>query len=243
MPKYLNNNNTEAKNVLHFHKSLYGLNHASRKRHNLKKAEFESLNMMEQRAAPCIFLKENMTFVCYVDDLLIFEKEQQKLISWLTYCERNSSPRTWVCRVISSESQLIDQRRMMSSPWVSKAWTVSYAKLRTTNMSIAKGMNTPIIQQTQTKEGVKLVELLDVTRHRSIIRTLLYLATKSRPDLSVAATILGWYVEKPYDNHLVFSKRALQYLKNLQYGNWSYHPVEWLSLAYTLVPVESLNKN
>lgn len=85
-------------------------------------------------------------------------------------------------------------------------------------MSNPKGMKTPIFQEIQAKEGVKLEELMDIIRYSSIIWGLPCLATKSKLDLCVTAIMRAVYVEKQCHEHFVSVKRALLYLKET--GVW-----------------------
>lgn len=53
------------------------------------------------------------------------------------------------------------------------------------------------------------------------MKSLLYIVTKSRPDLAVAASILGSYVSKPTEKHLTQAKRELQYLKAMKHNKFT----------------------
>lgn len=48
--------------------------------------------------------------------------------------------------------------------------------------------------------------------YRSIVGSLLYIAIKTRPDISTAASMLGTFVSRPEAKHLKAAHRVLKYL-------------------------------
>lgn len=49
------------------------------------------------------------------------------------------------------------------------------------------------------------------TIYRSIVGSLLYLATRTRPDVAVATSILASHMHAPEEVHMKMAKRVLQY--------------------------------
>lgn len=58
-------------------------------------------------------------------------------------------------------------------------------------------------------DGSLLKEVMKVN-YRSIVRNLLYLSLKTRPDLWVAATMLGAHVDQPNEKDYIVVKRVLR---------------------------------
>lgn len=61
--------------------------------------------------------------------------------------------------------------------------------------------------------------VIDSTEYRHIIGSLLYLSTRSRPDITTAVSILSQFVAKPTQHLLRCAKRVLVYLHHThKYG-------------------------
>ena len=59
-------------------------------------------------------------------------------------------------------------------------------------------------------------ELVDVTQHRQIIGSLMYL-TNTRPDICFAVNTLSQYLVQPRRVHLISGKHVIRYLKGTIY--------------------------
>lgn len=118
------------------------------------KAEFESLDMIEQRASLCIVVKANMIVVCYVIDLLIFAKMQHQIDQSIGVLEK---------KVVSKDLGVPRQFLEITIEWTAKKDGVALDQeslinrfLKSTRMNNAKGMKTTIGQENQAKDRVKL---------------------------------------------------------------------------------------
>ena len=69
----------------------------------------------------------------------------------------------------------------------------------------------------------KDMDIIDNTSYRSIIGSLLFAATRTRPDIALAIGILSQYVTKPTDFLLRASKRVLAYLYTTRDYGLVYH--------------------
>ncbi len=69
--------------------------------------------------------------------------------------------------------------------------------------------------------------LLSKTNHalyRSIVGSLMYVATCTRPDISFAVGELGRYTHQPNEAHLTVAKRVLRYLRGTGHARIKYKP-------------------
>lgn len=83
-------------------------------------------------------------------------------------------------------------------------------------MSNSKPMHSLSCFDVHGEEGTAINDPIQQRQHRSLISTLLYLAVRSSPDISVAASIFGAFVEKRRAIHLQAAKRAVWYLKGIK---------------------------
>lgn len=82
------------------------------------------------------------------------------------------------------------------------------------NMRECKPVRTPNSSGTEIRETDKnALDENGASTYRSIVESLLYIATKTRPDFCVAANSLGAHVDYPCDYHMVATKLVLRYLK------------------------------
>jgi hypothetical protein len=61
--------------LLRLNKSLYGLKNASLNWHNKLKTALEDRGFVESLSDPCVFMRENMIILMYVDDCILISKD------------------------------------------------------------------------------------------------------------------------------------------------------------------------
>ena len=74
------------------------------------------------------------------------------------------------------------------------------------------------------KSPIETVPIGDITKYRSLVGALLYIAVCARPDIAVSTSILGRSVCTPSEADWVAAKRVVRYLLatksyRLEYGN------------------------
>ena len=74
-------------------------------------------------------------------------------------------------------------------------------------------VNTPIEVSSTLKKATDDEILCDQKLYQSIIGSLMYAATATRPDIAYATHFLGQFSSKPTETHLSAAKRVLRYLK------------------------------
>ncbi len=73
------------------------------------------------------------------------------------------------------------------------------------------------------QEHEKVLDSYDHARYRSIIGSLLYLSTSTRPDLSFAVGALARHMHEPTARHLFHAKRILRFVKGTSTLGIIYH--------------------
>ena len=61
-------------------------------------------------------------------------------------------------------------------------------------------------------ETESLRKLVDATKYRKVIGSLIYLMTCTRPDISYSVSILSRYMQEPRELHWRFLKRLMKYV-------------------------------
>ncbi|GBM95246.1 Retrovirus-related Pol polyprotein from transposon RE1 [Araneus ventricosus] len=91
------------------------------------------------------------------------------------------------------------------------------------NLNECKSVKTPIVKGEDTSFP-PTNELIDITMYQELIGELLYLANKTRPDISFLTCYLSQFNHKTEKRHYILAKRVLRYLmgtkdKKLLYDN------------------------
>jgi hypothetical protein len=80
-------------------------------------------------------------------------------------------------------------------------------------MHDSKSKETPMAEKDQYLVNPPNDEKTDATKYRSIIGSLIYFMTGTRPDISFAVTKMAQFMTNPYKSHLTGIMRILRYLK------------------------------
>ena len=87
------------------------------------------------------------------------------------------------------------------------------ALLRKFNFDNAKPVNTPIETSTKLISATDDDKLFDIEMYQSAVGALLYLATRTRPDISFAVGNVSKFCTKPTEKHWMAVKRIFRYIK------------------------------
>ncbi len=200
--------------VCRLHKTLYGLKQSSREWNKEFVDGILKLGLIQSKYDPCLFTLKNsegvLYITVYVDDIVLisnnnhliswfkssinkkFEMTDQNELHWLLgmKIERNRSKKTISISQISHIQEIL------------KRWGLS--DCNPCSLPISPGI------QMHKDQDHKLDSNSD---YRSIVGSLLYLSTTSRPDISTAVSIASRYLEKPASSHLKLVKGILRYLR------------------------------
>ena len=197
----------------HLHKALYGLKQAPRAWHLRLKQELESMEFIQSKADPGLFIltAENGTtlVLTYVDDLLIAAPNaaraaevKQRLMS--VFEARDLGEATFFLGMSITRDR---ERR-----------TIKLAQERLTadllskhGMLEAKALSTPLSPSTKlTKSGETLDR--EAYGYAELIGSLMYLSVCTRPDIAQAVGALARYMAQPTMLHWQAAKGVLRYL-------------------------------
>ena len=80
-------------------------------------------------------------------------------------------------------------------------------------MSDAKPVKSPVSVNSKLLNASEESELVDQSLYQSAVGSLLYLATRTRPDISFAVNNVARYCSKPTKSHWTAVKRIFRYLR------------------------------
>ncbi|GBM08985.1 Retrovirus-related Pol polyprotein from transposon RE1 [Araneus ventricosus] len=202
---------TESK-VYRLKKSIYGLPQSGRNWYFKLKSELERIGLKEIASDNCVFIminKNEFLVLCiYVDDIALFSND----IVLSNYVIRKLKTIFELKETTDGEKFLgIEVRRNENGFNLSQVEYINFL-LEKYNMSLCNSVKTPMSKNEDKffDSGNKFV---NVTEFQTLIGELLYLANRTRPDISFAVTYLSQFCQKPEQKHLKLAKKILRYLK------------------------------
>lgn len=200
----------EESKVLKLKKSLYGLRQSPRRWNETFLKTMKEMGFVQAKNEPCIFRNNDSSVVLaiYVDDGLIVGKDKEEILKILTILNKrfeiriNTEPKTYLGMELKKDSNglYITQTEYTKSV------------LRMYNMQNCKNVDTPYLCDNKKdmveEEGMEKIKF----PYREAVGSLLYLSTRSRPDIAYAVGIASRNMENPKKKHVLALKRILKYL-------------------------------
>ena len=203
----------DANMVCHLKRALYGLRQAPRTWHLRLKKELETIGYQAAEADPGLFINNSAKYgatylLVYVDDMLVTamgdhityaKKRLMELFEMRDLGEARTFLGMTITRDRGARTIKLDQATMTTNV------------LKKFNMDNAKPKSVPISPSTTLrKEG----EPLDTGTHPygTLIGSLLYLSTCTRPDIAQPVGALSKYLSCPTMEHWQAAKGVLRYL-------------------------------
>ena len=202
--------------VLKLLKSLYGLKQAPKTFFDKLKAGLLERGFTQSILDPCLFLKENMMCVIYVDDTIIAgpdSKEIDKLITSLGVA-KDEQRHTFELRDEGEVGDFLGIRIekgannsfvLTQSGLINKV--LKEASMTDCNSSPTPANTTPLHLD---KTGDEINESWE---YPTVIGMLMYLSTNSRPDIAFAVHQCARFTHAPKASHATAVKRILRYLQ------------------------------
>ena len=206
--------------VCRLSKSIYGLKQSSRCWNMALDAHLKSVGFSQLKSDPCIYAsggEDSFYIGVYVDDMILAGNDKAKMKS--------------VKKKLSSKFDIKDlgklsyflgmsiaQNQEEKKTWIGQpAYTEKL--LTKMEMSDCKPVKTPVDPGNRLVKTAEDEEALDQLLYQSVVGSLMYLATCTRPDIAYAVGMLARFSSKPNRSHWVAAKRVLRYLKGtMNYG-------------------------
>ena len=88
-------------------------------------------------------------------------------------------------------------------------------------MSESRPVATPLDPNQPLRKAEPGMEIADISKYQSIIGSLMYAVSGTRPDLAFTVTLLSQFSSAPNEEHMQCAKRVLRYLSGIV--NWLLH--------------------
>lgn len=200
--------------VCRLKKSIYGLKQSPRCWNQAFSEYLESIGFTQSSADPCVYIRiaDPVAIIAvYVDDLAILAKTEANMnkvkkclaihfkmkdLGELHYC-------LGVC---------VEWSRNRTSLWLHQKHYV-LSLIQKYGLQDANTVATPadVSVRLTVEDGVS--NTVDPIAYQSIVGSLMYAATATRPDIPFAVGVLSRFCSKPTTAHFTAAKRVLRYLK------------------------------
>ena len=201
--------------VCRLRKSIYGLKQSSRCWNTALDSHLKKMGFSQSKSDPCIYVsgggKDTFYIGVYVDDMILAGKDETKMEK--------------VKKELSSKFDIKDlgelsyflgmsivQKQEEKVTWMGQP-TYTQKLLTKTGMNDCKPVKTPVDPGHRLVKASEDEEALDQPLYQSVVGSLMYLATCTRPDIAFAVGMLARFSSKPNRSHWTAAKRVLRYLK------------------------------
>lgn len=199
-------------------KSLYGLKQSPRCWNIALDTQLREMGFTQSKADPCIYLsdKEALHIGVYVDDILLtgdLSRIQEVKHQLGEQFEVKDLGKLNYFLGINVETAAEGKEMWMGQP------TYVEQLLDAQKMSSCKAVGTPVDPGGHLTSATEEEETVTQQLYQSLIGSLLYLATCTRPDIAFAVGMLAKFSSKPTSRHWTAAKRVLRYLQGTRnYG-------------------------
>ena len=188
---------------------MYGLREAPRIWYELLTKELKSIGLVALPSAPCVFRGKGVVVICYVDDLLVLAEDIEvlkamkiRLSGKLPGNDLGKAVDFLGMKIIhGKDSLLLGQNK--------------YSKAILADMNMLNCREVTVPSDPSVELSTADSEAADEDfPYRKLIGSLMYIGTRTRPDISVVVSMLARHVESPGKKLQAAAIRVLKYLKS-----------------------------
>ena len=195
--------------ICKLNKALYGLRQASASWQKRLVTFLKEEGLTPMKTDRCVFLNQNISLILaiHVDDGLLLGADKTKMSKLLKRLEKEFEITT-----TNNPNSFLGMELQISQGRI-KITQKSYIEniLKKFNMTGAKPMSTPL--SAYKPADLKKPDKPPNFPFREAVGSLLYLSTKTRPDISFAVGYCSRQMEHPDDHDVINLKRIMRYLK------------------------------
>ncbi|UYV79438.1 hypothetical protein LAZ67_17002614, partial [Cordylochernes scorpioides] len=198
--------------------ALYGLKQSGRVWYETFTEYLFEIGLTQLKSDKCVFTFRNgnshLLLGLHVDDMIIINSNPEILHDIIQKIRIHFKIKESLttCNILGIEIIKEDVRLIL------KQENNINKILQKYNMQDCKHISTPLDPNTNL-DNFNSSKEVNKTQYQELIGSLLYLSTKSRPDIAFAVTLLSRYNQNPREMHMGAAKRILRYLKgSKQYG-------------------------
>ena len=206
--------------VAQLYKCIYRLKWSARKWYECLSTLLQQIGFLSSEFDPCVFIHiADSTFILtYVDDLGIFDPNNSPFIKKV---EDKLSTR-FKCKGLGDAHYILGLEITYTPASIDISKTAYIHKfLMQYGMSASQPIATPLDLNQLLWRVEPGTDIVDISEYQSIIGSLMYAVSWTRPDLAFTVTLISQFSSAPNEEHMQYAKRVLQYLSGPV--NWSLH--------------------
>lgn len=198
--------------VLKLNKSIYGLKQSANLWNKNISDKLEELGYTQEKTDSCLYIKHNTGITCYVtiyvDDIIMVSDNTEEIIK----LEKGLSNMYTLTKLgrIKEYSGIQIETDKEGIYYIHQKKHI-YNILKTYGLKDAKGSKIPLNVGYEGLEDNR--SLQNNKNFRSLIGSLLYIATSTRPDIKARVAILSKKLNNPTETDWIEAKRIARYLK------------------------------
>lgn len=200
--------------VCRLKKSIYGLKQSSRCWNTALDSHLKRMGFSQSKSDPCIYVSGGEDTFCigvYVDDMILAGKDKNKM-----KCVKEELSSKFDIKDLGKLRYFLGmsivQNREGKVTWMGQP-TYIQKLLTKIGMNDSKPVKTPVDPGHRLVKANEDEEALDQPLYQSVVGSLMYLATCTRPDIAYAVGMLARFSSKPNQSHWTAAKRVLRYLR------------------------------
>lgn len=202
----------ESGKALKLMKGLYGLKQAPRVWNEEFTKQVEKLGFEATKSDPCLFNHQTRKILLciYVDDGLVLARQESDLAYVL-----DNLMKVFEMKTVTNSTFVGLRIQRYNLGYIIHQVPYTRYILEKYRMDDCRSVTAPLIP------GHRLTEVSSEDKniecpYREAIGALMYLATKTRPDILYATTLLAKFCEQPKDKHWLAVKRLMRYLRGTE---------------------------
>jgi len=206
--------------VCKLNKSIYGLKQSPRCWNSSLDNYLKEIGFEQSQSDSCIYIKSTKTDVCYlavyVDDIIIACKSLYTINDIKLSLSKKFKMKDLGCLNYFLGVNIVSDDENGTISLNQCAYTK--ALLEKFNMIDANALKTPVDVSVKLTKATEKSKLFDPKIYQSAVGSLLYLSTRTRPDIAYAVGKVARFCSKPTAEHWQAVKRIIRYLK----GTYNY---------------------
>ena len=200
--------------VCRLKKSIYGLKQSPRCWNIAIDDHLRKMKFIQTEGDPCLYVSrdegETVLIAVYVDDILIAGKTDKRIAEVkAAIANRFEAKDMGELHYFLGVKVVQDQKA--GTIWLGQP-AYSESILQQFNMQDAKSCKTPVDLSLKLTKATEESSLVNQELYQSAVGKLLYLSTRTRPDIAFAVSTVAKFTAKPTEQHWTAVKRILRYI-------------------------------
>ena len=194
-------------------KSLYGLKQSPRCWNETLDKHLKKMGFEQANSDPCIYTAsggELFLIAVYVDDIILAGGSDKRMKE-----VKDAIPEKFMVKDLGELHHFLGvkviQNKESNSIWIGQE-TYARELVKKFKMEESKAVSTPIQLGSNLVKAVDEDDMFDQEIYQSAVGSLLYLSTRTRPDISYAVSSVARFTSKPTKQHWTAVKRIFRYL-------------------------------